>query len=75
MKINNYYIHRINDLDSLEKVSGQYGLEVDLRYKDKEIISIYSLGLKTNALIKALSIFSMIIILILLKNDFHYIKN
>jgi hypothetical protein len=38
MKINNYYIHRVNDIDSLENVSNQFGIEIDLRYEDEEII-------------------------------------
>tara|TARA_B100001059_G_scaffold138079_1_gene138255 strand:- start:21 stop:1037 length:1017 start_codon:yes stop_codon:yes gene_type:complete len=35
-------------------------------HRDKEIISMYSLGLKTNAIIKALSLFTLISILLLL---------
>tara|TARA_B100001059_G_C17838465_1_gene590074 strand:+ start:6898 stop:7482 length:585 start_codon:yes stop_codon:yes gene_type:complete len=38
MKINNYYIHRVNDIDSLENVSNQFGIEIDLRYENEEII-------------------------------------
>jgi len=40
-------------------------------YKDKEIISMYSLGLKTNAIIKALFLFTLISIIFLLFFSFY----
>ncbi len=41
-------------------------------HKDKEIISIYSLGLKTNSIIKSMILFSIIIIIILLSFNFYF---
>ena len=41
-------------------------------YKDKEIISLYSLGLKTNSIIKAFSYFTIIIISILISFNFYF---
>ena len=40
-------------------------------YKDKEIISIYSLGLNTNSIVNALKYFILIIIIILLSFNFY----
>ena len=40
-------------------------------YKDKEIISVYSLGLSTNALSNALKFFTLIVITILLSFNFY----
>lgn len=38
MKINSFYIHRVNDIESLKKTPHKYGIEVDLRYKGSDII-------------------------------------
>lgn len=41
-------------------------------HKDKEIISLYSLGLKTNSIIKAFTYFTIIIISILISFNFYF---
>ncbi len=41
-------------------------------YKDKEIISLYSLGLKTNSIIRAFIYFTIIIISILISFNFYF---
>ena len=38
MKINNYYFHRVNDIESLKKIPQNCGIEIDLRYKGSDII-------------------------------------
>lgn len=38
MRIKNYFVHRINDIESLKKTPKKYGVEIDLRYKDSDII-------------------------------------
>ena len=38
MKVNNFYIHRVNDINSLIKIPQNYGIEIDLRCEGNDII-------------------------------------